>query len=138
MKHVLSIFFASLILLSNAGVTVATHYCGGQAVLASVTMNQLVLDCGMQPSESRDCTPSTSVTIERSNCCENHYTQLTIEDDFFGPSVEKMNKATFLIALPFCSDRLSALQADRLEKHQIYSPPKLAMDIPILVQSFLI
>lgn len=139
MRKILSIFFALLILTTNVGTTFATHYCGGKAVKSSISFGEDALSCGManegQYCENNSQTPS----VQSKNCCENHYLQLKVKGDYNSPSTVK-SRVDFNFVLDFTgiSSKFFSFYTLTEVNYLNYSPPLLNLDIPVLIQSFLI
>ncbi len=47
MKKILAISLALIMLSTNTGLSMATHYCGGLAVKSQLVLGHESLDCGM-------------------------------------------------------------------------------------------
>jgi hypothetical protein len=139
MKQVLAIFLALLMLTTNVGITFATHYCGGKAVKTTLSLGQDDIDCGMADMDTPCENPSESPTVKRKNCCENKYTQVTIEGDYNTPAVVKTAvDFQFIAVFVVTYINLYSFNASTEAEYTGYSPPLLALDIPVLIQSFLI
>ena len=140
MKKFFAIFLALLMLTTNVGITFATHYCGGKAVKTSISLGHDDLDCGMADMDASPCKDqSDSPAVKRKSCCENQYTQLSIEDDYNNPAVVK-TAVDFQFVAVFVVTYLNlySFNASTEAEYSNYSPPLLDLDIPVLIQSFLI
>ena len=139
MKQVFAIFLSLLMLTTNVGITFATHYCGGKAVKTSISLGQDDLDCGMANMDTPCKDQPKSPTIKRKNCCENQYTQISIEDDYNNPAVVKAPvDFQFVAVFVVTYFNLYSFNASTEAEYTGYSPPLLDLDIPVLIQSFLI
>jgi hypothetical protein len=139
MKSVVAIFLALLMLTTNVGIAFAVHYCEGKAVKTSISLGHDDLDCGMADIDAPCQNPYESPTVKQKNCCENQYTQISIEDDYNNPAVVK-TAIDFQFVAVFVVTYLSlySFNASTEAEYQNYSPPLLDLDIPVLIQSFLI
>ena len=139
MKKVLAIFLSMLMLTSNVGITFATHYCGGKAVKTSIMLGQEDLSCGMAEMESSCKNHSQTPTIQSKGCCENQYVQFEIEDDYNSQAtVEIPVDYNFVAAFVISYINLYSFDASAEAEYLNYAPPLLDLDIPVLIQSFLL
>ncbi|MDZ7613763.1 MAG: hypothetical protein U5K51_08755 [Flavobacteriaceae bacterium] len=83
MKKVVAIFFTIILLFSNLGFAVGTHYCGGEAVMSKFLLGETALSCGMAAMES-DCDSDhgDGLSFSRSGCCENEYRSFLVDDNY--------------------------------------------------------
>ncbi|MGL1885177.1 MAG: hypothetical protein OCD76_01585 [Reichenbachiella sp.] len=138
MKKIISISLAFILLLSNAGFAVATHYCGGQAVKSSIVLGNAMIDCGMKMDKECESKETIGIQISKTPCCQNEYQSLDVEDDY-KQSVLRSNVNIEFIAAFINSFILTPLFADSNEsEYANYSPPFLESDIPTLHQVFLL
>lgn len=139
MKKVLAIFLSMLMLTSNVGITFATHYCGGKAVKTSVMLGQEDLSCGMTDMETPCKNQPQSPTVKSKGCCENQYVQFEIEDDYNSSTVvETPVQMDFVAAFIISYINLYSFDASAEAEYLNYAPPLLDLDIPVLIQSFLL
>lgn len=81
MRKLIAISLSCILLLSNVGLTLASHYCGGEAVESSLLLGGGDLDCGMDMSAAACENPQPpKTTFHAPPCCENHYTVLKTEN----------------------------------------------------------
>lgn len=140
MKKSLAISLALILLLSNAGITMATHFCGGQAVMNKVMLGQGHLNCGM-PDMDTDCESESNEGIhyKTNPCCENHYQSLEVEDDYHQSNIVQLNiNIDFAIALIHTFLNIELFSEDDKPQYANYSPPLLLRDITVLNQVFII
>ncbi len=139
MKKALSIFFALLILTTSVGTTFATHYCGGKAVKSSISFGQDALSCGMTNEDLYCENNSQTPTVQSKNCCENHYLQLKVKGDYSTPAIVKSHiDFNFVVDFVGTSFNFYSFNTSTELAYLNYSPPLLNLDIPVLIQSFLI
>ena len=139
MKKVLAIFLSILMLTSNVGITFATHYCGGKAVKTSIMLGQEDLSCGMTEMELSCEKHPESPTVTSKSCCENQYVQFEIEDDYNSSTiVETPVQIDFVAAFIISYINLYSFDASAEAEYLNYAPPLLDLDIPVLIQSFLL
>lgn len=136
MKKLISIALTLILLISNVGFTMATHFCGGEAVKSELMLGQKQLGCDMPDMERHGESDSTT-RFDAKGCCDNHYQALTIEDDYSLKLVKTLN---FDFAIAFVHVFLKSDIPAEFEKQQYahYSPPLLLRDLPVLNQVFLI
>ena len=126
-------------LTTNVGITFATHYCGGKAVKTSISLGQDDLDCGMSNMDTPCKDQPKSPTIKRKSCCENQYTQISIDDDYNQTAVETLNVDFKFIAV-FITSYINFYSFNNTKKPEYlaYSPPLLDHDVQVMNQTFLI
>lgn len=135
MKKIISIVLSSLLLASSSGVVYAQHFCGEYEILSQITLGEQYLSCGMamdKPSCEDGATPDH-------DCCNNHYTQVTIDDTFV--------KATFEIEFnkPFVAAFAAIFVLEQIENYVSntnffadYHPPPRQQHLYVLNETFLI
>lgn len=139
MKKLFAILFSLLILLTNIGFTFSTHFCNGKAIKTAISLGTSDISCGMNNMDQSCENISPSAMIDEKNCCENTYIQLKIKDNYQTKEVFKSTTnfqfiAVFIVAyLNFYS-----FNASTKVEYSNYSPPLLDLDIPVLIQSFLL
>lgn len=141
MKRILSISLVLLILTGNLGLTIATHFCGGQAVMSEFTFGNEHLDCGMNDTEDSCESDRADQTVGREGCCENKYLNITgsIEDDYNPTAQFDIPNAKFVFALVGTFFRLHFPEADQKSPSlNFHPPPVLEQDFQVLYQTFLI
>ena len=79
MKKLLSITFALLILLSGLHITVATHFCGEEMLVAKVSVSGELATCGMEDG----LTPcSAPVKIGATSCCKDKVSAFLVDSNY--------------------------------------------------------
>ncbi|UTW63075.1 hypothetical protein KFE98_02665 [bacterium SCSIO 12741] len=139
MKTILALFLSVILVASQMGITFATHYCGGKAVKASISIGMEDLSCGMNLQKSScENHPFSSTTLSK-KCCENQYLQLGIEDSYKTSSQEVLPEQLKWVAAFVISYINLYLYTNSAEVAYLnYLPPLLDLDIPVLIQSFLL
>jgi len=138
MKRAFTIFLAMLMLTTFVGATFATHYCGGKAVKKEFFLFGLFdIGCGM--GEKDNSCDNPEMPSMKSNCCQNKFMELAIEDDFNSPKIIKSTFEYNLVSA-FVISYINRYSFDALEQAEYlnYSPPLLNLVTPVLVQSFLL
>lgn len=138
MKSAFSIFFALLLLTTQIGVRFATHYCGEKVFNNSISLlgNDLPT-CNMQEADEEACT--SQADIQRKPCCENQAVTLQIKDQYNASSSLAVNNSLVFLA-SFTNTYIYLIRfTDSVPVNpDYYDPPVLELDIPVLIQSFLI
>jgi hypothetical protein len=139
LKRVIALFFAVVMLASNAGFALNTHYCGGEAVESSLSIGIAHLDCGMTETK-KDCESGASHTnqIDRKPCCENEHQSFQLEDDFELQSDSNPIHPVFIIAFvdSFVQTIIDVPSIEIFSAN--FSPPLPKQDKQVLFQSFLL
>jgi hypothetical protein len=136
MKIFFSILLCLLLLASTSGLAYAQHFCGDFEMMATLTLGEEKLSCGMADSKDDPCADEKA---EGHTCCDNQYTKITIDDNF-NPSQD-----TFQVPTNFAAAFVSVfvLQTQTsITRHPVrfseYNPPPLIKDIFVLYKTFLI
>lgn len=137
MRKVIAISLSLILLLSNAGITLASHYCGGHAVESKLMLGQENLDCGMDNANAV-CDSSIPLDSEilSSPCCENHFYTLHLDNAFSASQILSIQHDLFIQAfIPVFLNLFSFHQAEvrQFVEHSIPIPVR---DIGILFQTF--
>jgi hypothetical protein len=122
MQRITSILLSILIISLSAGVTINTHFCGGN--LESVSFYQ-----------DKDCCCGDGEM--ESNCCSNETIQYQTDQQFAPVSFEWKVKVFKTVAAAVQTEIVS-FQLLSHKAYQNYKPPLLQRNIPVLVQSFLL
>ena len=136
MKKAIAISLALVLLTSNIGLAMVTHYCGGQAVKSQLMIGHGNLGCGMSDMEMATEHNSKEKSLEYSGCCEDQYQSFEIEDDF--NLLQLSLNLDFVTAFVHSFLDVVLLSEEEHPQHAHYSPPVLFRDIPILNQVFII
>ncbi|WP_456459132.1 HYC_CC_PP family protein [Reichenbachiella sp.] len=139
MKKILSISLALIMLTTNMGFAVATHYCGGLAVESKVVLGHETLDCGMANMD-KDCKtpPLEGMHLSKKPCCENKYQSIDTEDDFKPTIIQSTVNVEFVAAFIVTFLHLPISSTNEESQYANYSPPLIDQDISVLHQVFLI
>jgi len=141
LKRLAPIILVILLLYSNIGFSIVTHYCGDIAVLSEVSVNHKDLHCGMIEIESlkeyEQCSKDGGI-ICSSSCCKNELQCSQNTDDY--KSVKKYNldfPSTLVISgASFFNEFIEYVDIEVVKAKII--PPLLKQKNFILFQSFLI
>lgn len=125
-----------LLIASTTGISYAQHFCGDFEMMATLTLGEKKLSCGMADLEVDAC---SSEKIEGHTCCDNQYTKVTTDDNF------NASHNTFQVPDNFVAAFVSifVLQTEAAAVHKIvafseYNPPPLIKNFPVLYETFLI
>lgn len=89
MKKLISILFATLILLSGMHLSIATHWCGGEISQVKLSFTHENATCGMCGED--ESTPLTGVSTE--GCCKD-VKFFFVVDSNFSPSSFQTSQTT--------------------------------------------
>lgn len=132
----MAISLALVLLTSNVGLAMVTHFCGGQAVKSQLVIGHGNLDCGMADMNMATEQKSTGMDYASSGCCEDQYQSFEIEDDF--NHLQLSINLDFVAAFVHAFLDVVVLSEEDHPQYAHYSPPLLLRDIPILNQTFII
>ena len=74
MRKAIAISLSFILLLSNVGLTLASHYCGGHVVESQLMIGANNLDCGMPDMGATCANDDAANSVQSIPYCENHYT----------------------------------------------------------------
>lgn len=139
MKKAVSIFLLIMMLMSNIGVTLATHLCCGVAVKSVLMLGNGELDCGMNHPEM-DVTDTSFIegTVIKDNCCDNYYTSVESDEALFSKTSLNLINIDFFIPFVYSYLGIDLFFREYLTLYTNYSPPLLKPDRQVMFQSFLI
>lgn len=136
MRKAIAISLSLILLLSNVGLTLASHYCGGKAVESQLMIGANNLDCGM-PDMDATCTNNGATnTFQPIPCCENHFTTVSLKDGFTASSLITIPNAIFIQAFVTSFIDFSFARESLTDDYFTYLPPVTRPDISILFQVF--
>ena len=78
MKAVFSSILAIVVLINSTGITLASHFCGGQLAEVAVVLGSASVGCGMEETDP----PCDGVTVSSSSCCQDQYKALSTDDGY--------------------------------------------------------
>lgn len=139
-KHILTLMFALLMIISSTGLTLAAHICQGELrELAFTGQEQNCCAINKQPPHCAD--HSTDKEEMPSDCCD--YIKISAETPeaiIKNVNLESLQSDQFIVQ--FTAAYLVALLLPDTEAENTnyahYPPPLTVQDIPVLVQSFLL
>lgn len=77
MKIFYSILLSLIVLFSNIGFTVSTHFCGGKAVKSSMSIGKDQVSCGMEKVKENQC---DLPTLKSKNCCQDEFVTISTSE----------------------------------------------------------
>lgn len=139
MKRFVAISLAIIIMMSNLGLTVATHYCGGHAVESGLQLGGGDLDCGMKDGGTEyQAANENCAHFTAEHCCENLHQTLqtdnTLQIDLPAPEFHAPVAEPAVYAFHYY-EPVTALE---IAPFRIDPPPIFERDIQVLFQTFLI
>ena len=140
MRRVISILFSLLLILANASISVATHYCCGKAVMTKVSLGTQVLSCGMNEEDHRECNYHDKCLFDQSKCCDNENIQFQIEDEYSCQSEFSMSEiaTSYSVRNSTCNSNFFTKFFGLKNRFQTSLPPPLKQNKSVLVQCFLL
>jgi len=124
-----------LLLGSTSGVAYAQHFCGDFEMMATVTLGEEKLSCGMAEAHDDNCDDEA----EGHTCCDNQYTKITTDDNFNASQDTFQLPASFVAA--FVAVFVLQIETTTTSKTVVfseYNPPPIIKDVPVLYETFLI
>jgi len=138
LKKAISIFLSFLLLASNVGFAINTHFCGGKAVKTTFSLGIHNPNCGMEEDETCSFQASNKTQLQSKPCCLNQHQLLHIDDAGKLKSLSiHINTYPIPAFLPtFFQPFLMLKQNNLLSLNFLHSLPD--KDRKVLFQSFLI
>ncbi|HQS04439.1 hypothetical protein [Daejeonella sp.] len=137
MKRIFAMIFAVLLLTTSVGFSFTAHYCGGKVFKKSLSfLGDSSQACNMQELENKAC--SNLSGIQNKPCCEDHVATIQIKDQYQSHSSALSNDLVFLAGFTTTYFYLTGQHNAAPVVSNHYLPPLLALDIPVIIQSFLI
>jgi len=134
LKNIASLFLSLLVVLSSMSFTVNLHLCMGK--LESVRLMSQAPACDMH---SKSCHATLPDKSSKDDCCEDEKRILHGQDELSkAPVFQKTQPELFAVLSLLVSYFTADTELLLLELTEVYIPPLLPRDIPVLIQSFLI
>lgn len=136
LKKLFAISLSIILLMSSTGVTLATHFCMGHAVETKLGFGKSEVDCGMGMAVVQTCEHETQ--LNRIPCCENEYRSAAHDETVTIAGFMLNLKWSFSTANISLFNWQPTFHTQTFTVNPDYSPPLLAREFPILLQSFLL
>ncbi|MFD1315712.1 HYC_CC_PP family protein [Namhaeicola litoreus] len=139
MKQIIAISLSLIMLSSQLGIAMNTHFCGDIAVKSALTFGEKHLDCGMANMDSAcELKDIDHDNITSQTCCKNLHQLLNSDENFKNQVSEAQFSTSFFVA--FVHTFINGFSVNQEEKIKFYyePPPPVAIDIQVLYQTFLI
>ncbi|NMM48264.1 HYC_CC_PP family protein [Marinigracilibium pacificum] len=125
MRKLLSISLALLLFLGNSGITMATHYCGGMAMLSELSIGNDDLNCGMEITDHEYADGQTYLSGPK--CCENHYNSFEVDEPVV-PGKTSIDNINFIFLTSFVYS-FSTISVEQDLSTNLYEVP-----IPLVIR----
>ncbi len=134
----LSILFAFFILISNLGIAVGTHFCGGKAVESKLMFHQEGLHCGMDFSQMACDDHSKDGEVIKNACCENDFLTLDVDDNYNYQDVKVKIDPVFVVAFTVSFLQIHLNSSIKEPNFDAYNTPPIFRSAQALYQVFII
>ena len=132
----MALFLSLLILGSQVGFAVSTHYCGGKVSDRAISIIEEKVSCGMESLEN-NC-PSMAYGISEKSCCEDESTVYQLDEDF-QKKQRSFEVETEFLAVFVAHYFLLFEQDQAIEDYSKLAPPPLIQqNNQVLFQTFLL
>lgn len=138
MKRLLSILLAFLILISNFGFALGTHFCGGKAVESKLMFHQEDLHCGMDRVQMTCDDHSNEGNIIKNKCCENDFLSLHVDDVNNDYQTDVKFNPVFAVAFTISFLQLFWNTVQSESNYSSYHAPPILRSVQTLYQVFII
>jgi hypothetical protein len=134
LKHIASLILSLLIVLSSMSFAVNLHLCMGE--LESVRILTDAPACDMHRKSCHAAEPDKST---KDDCCEDEQRILHGQDELSkAPAFQETHFELVAVLSLLVSYLTADTELPGIDTLEVYIPPLLPRDIPVLVQSFLI
>lgn len=134
LKNIASIFLSLLVVLSSMSFMVNVHLCMGK--VESVRVLTDAPACDMHRKSCHAPEPDKS---SKEDCCEDEQRILHGQDELSKAPVFQKTQPELVAVLSLLVSYVTAdTELPLFEAMEVYIPPLLPRDIPVLIQSFLI
>jgi hypothetical protein len=137
-KKFIALFLSLLMLGSQVGFAVSTHFCGGEVSDRAVSLVGSDVNCGMENQESSCTMEDTSEnSIFEKSCCDNESHIYQLEEDFS----KKQNSIEFettFVSLFLANYTLLFNSEEKVAYANIPPPPLIQQNSQVLFQTFLL
>ena len=127
-----------MLLISQSGLALATHYCGGHVFDSKFVLDNAPIECGMEKMVAGCENGSAMEThFTKVPCCKNDLQRLDVEDDFQMSVLQSSVNIEFIAAF-ISSFILPVSSVEEAVEYAYCPPPLLESDIPALHQVYLL
>ncbi|HLU85228.1 MAG TPA: hypothetical protein VKZ45_07130 [Vicingaceae bacterium] len=135
LRKVISILLVFVVVFTTSGFTISSHICKGKKVETVVGLRKLDVSCGMEEAKKeKNCSNENNFN---SNCCQNEFQTFLMTEDYVQEVFELKTPSSFFV-LWFVIMDLNLETGFKNLVYNVYLPPPIQKDIPVLFQSFLI
>ena len=142
LRKIFYIVMAFVLVASNLGLTLSTHYCQGEALESQINLTPVDLGCGMTDMVNSCALPlehhDDETHIDNIPCCENEYQTIQPTEDFIQETTPITFNVDFAIALVYTTLNLDLFPNSTQHFYTAYHSPPIEKDIQVLFQTFLI
>lgn len=139
MKSVVSIVLALCTLVSNVGLSMNTHFCGGMTVKTSFSVGLHDLDCGMAAMDNKcGSDHSGKIQIQQKPCCENQHQVFKMDDNVDVKPITTVAHPVFFTAFIHTFVQPLFFEGEAVAHTSYHPPPVPDKDFQVLFQVFLI
>ncbi len=80
MRKIISILFASLILVSGLHISIARHFCGGEGeAFKKISLTGELASCGMEDDHDQSTLPGIRI---KAHCCDDEVSVLAVDNNY--------------------------------------------------------
>ncbi|MFD2247753.1 HYC_CC_PP family protein [Pontibacter ruber] len=138
-RQLILLVLTFVVLVSSTGMVVGMHICGGE--LQDLTFFGTKADCPMEQQKEKLPACHKVPAKDKADCCDDHTLVFEHADATSDSKALLLTKALdhkFVAAFKVVILQLFAPEEAVESTYASYSPPSIARDIPVLVQSFLL
>lgn len=141
-RKILHIVMAFVLVASNLGLTLSTHYCQGDALESQINLTPVDLGCGMADMGNSCALPvelhGDKTQFDNTPCCENEYQTIQPTEDFIKEATPVTFNIDFAIAIVYATLNPDLFPNSTQQSYTEYHSPPIEKDIQVLFQTFLI
>jgi hypothetical protein len=137
-KKIMALFLSLLMLGSQVGFAVSTHFCGGEVSDRVISLVGSDVGCGMESQESScSMVEISDDTISQKSCCDDESQVYQLDEDL-SKKQNSIELETAFISLFLTNYTLLFNTEEKVEYANIPPPPLIQQNSQVLFQTFLL
>ena len=138
-KKIFALFLSFLMLSSQVGFAISTHFCGGEISGRAISLVGSELGCGMEAIES-SCSIdiNNAKSVSEKSCCDDESEVFQLRENFNKKQSKIEVDASFLKVFLAITSLLFEIEEDKENYTKLSSPPLIQKNTQVLFQTFLL
>lgn len=137
MNKIIALFLTFLLLSSQIGFAVSTHFCGGKVSERAFSLTTSDVGCGMETATS-SCSADLVNSISQKSCCDDESEVFQLRENFNKKQSTVEVELNFLKVFIATAVLLFETQKKEIVFAKLPSPPLIRLNSQVLFQTFLL